>query len=118
MINIRKEITNYYTLYLTKTILYRTRTEKGLEAYRIMKRLVYVAYRMCGRNKGFISYDSFLKLALIWLDKQESIYEFMFLGYKLQQAKATIFGLDLRTVLNGTYGQIEQQLLNKRETLI
>ena len=110
MINIRKEIINPHTLYLTKVILYRTRTEKGLEAYEIMKRLVYVAYRMCG-NKGYISYDTFLNLAIIWLDSQESIYKFMSLGDRLLHSAATIFGLDLHTVLKGTYAQIEQQLL-------
>ena len=116
MINIRKEITKSHTLYLTKLILYRTRTEQGLEAYEIMKRIVYVAYRRCGNN-GFITYTSFLHYVLAWLDSQVSIYEFMSLGGRIQQAPAKIFGLDIRTVLMGTYAQIEQQLLNKRETL-
>lgn len=111
MINIRKEITNPHTLYLTKAILYRTRTEKGLEAYEIMKRLVYVAYRMCGNN-GFITYDEFLKYALTWLDKKETIYNFMGLSFS-DTPYALIFGLDVKIVLNGTYAQIEQQLLNK-----
>ena len=118
MINIRKEITNPRTLSLTKVLLYRTRTEKGLEAYEIMKRLVYVAYRMCGRNKGFIPYNVFLKYALTWLDSKTNIYRFMSLGNRLRQPPAVIFGLDSHIVLKGTYGQIEQEILNKRETLI
>ena len=119
MINIRKEITNSRTLYQTKVILYRTRTEKGLEAYDIMKRLVYVAYRMC-ENNGFIAYDTFLTFALIWLDSQDSIYKFMHLGDRLKQTflGGTIFDIDVNIVVNGTYAQIEQQILNKRETLI
>ena len=115
MINIRKEITNPRTLYLTKAILYRTRTEKGLEAYEIMKRLVYVAYRM-GGNNSFITYDEFLKYAFTWLDRQKSIYEFMFLG-SLCQTQLTIFGIDANIVMNGTYGQIEKQLLNKSKEI-
>ena len=115
MINIKREITNRHTLYLTKAILYRTRTEKGLEAYAIMKRLVYVAYRMCGNN-GYITYTTFLHDVLTWLDSQESIYEFMFLRDRIQ-----IFGIEVGIIVNGTYAQIEQQLLNKgkelRETL-
>lgn len=117
MINIRKEIINPHTLYLTKAILYRTRTEKGLEAYEIMKRLVYVAYRMCG-HIGFITYDAFLKRALIWLDRKETIYDFMSLGDRLGTSFAIIFGLDLRTVLKGTYAQIEYELfeISKRNS--
>jgi hypothetical protein len=113
MINIRKEIINPHTLYLTKVILYRTRTEKGLEAYEIIKRLVYVAYRMCG-HKGFITYDSFLKFALTWLDRPETIYEFMSLGDRLKQPflGGKIFSLDANIVVNGTYGQIERQILD------
>lgn len=114
MINIRKEITNSHTLYLTKVILYRTRTEQGLKAYEIMKRLVYVAYRMC-RHCSFITYDMFLKYVLIWLDSQENIYEFMSLGDRLHQTTGKIFGLNAYTVLKGTYGQIEQEILNFRE---
>jgi hypothetical protein len=117
MINIRKEITNPRTLYRTKAILYRTRTEKGLEAYEIMKRLVYVAYRIGGHD-GFINYDTFLNLAISWLDWKETIYDFMDIGYKSRTPYATIFGINVGIVVNGTYGQIEQQLLNKRETLI
>lgn len=116
MINIRKEITNPHTLYLTKVILYRTRIEQGLEAYEIIKRLVYVAYRMCG-NKGFVTYNDFLKFALIWLDRQENIYEFMSLGDRLHQTTGKIFGLNVYTVLKGTYAQIEQEILNYRKTL-
>ncbi len=112
MINIKREITNLHTLYLTKEILYRTRTEQGLEAYEIMKRLVYVAYRMCG-HKGFITYDTFLNFALTWLDKKETIYDFMGLRDRVGPY-AVIFGLDLRTVLKGTYGQIEQQILDEQ----
>ena len=114
MINIRKEITNPHTLYLTKVILYRTRTEKGLEAYEIMKRLVYVAYRMWGNN-GFVTYTSFLNYALIWLDKKETIYNFMDLRERLHQTTGVIFGLDVRIVLFGTYAQIEQEILNFKE---
>ena len=112
MINIRKEITNSGTLYLTKSILYRTRTEQGLEAYEIMKRLVYVAYRMCG-NHGFITYDSFLQYALLWLNLKENIYEFMMLGNRLRDLlPPTIFGINVHIVLKGTYAQIEQEILN------
>lgn len=110
MINIRKEITNPYILYLTKSILYRTRIEQGLEAYEIMKRLVYVAYRM-SEKRGFITYDTFLNFAMDWLDRKETIYDFMGLRHREGQY-AIIFGLDLHTVLKGTYAQIEQEILN------
>lgn len=111
MINIKREITNPHTLYLTKVILYRTRTEQGLLAYEIMKRLVYVAYRMCGHN-NFIPYDGFLKLALIWLDGKDGIYDFMNLRHRLKRSyDRTIFGLTVDIVVNGTYAQIEQEIL-------
>lgn len=116
MINIKREITNPHTLYLTKQILYRTRKEKGLEAYDIMKRLVYVAYRMCG-HCTFITYDIFLKYALTWLDREINIYEFMSLESRLRQTQPSIFGIDLRIVLKGTYGQIEQELLDKSKKI-
>jgi len=119
MINIRKEITNPHTLYITKLILYRTRTEKGLEAYEIMKRLVYVAYRMGG--KGYIDYDTFLNLAIIWLNRKDSIYNFMnlgrLLGSRLELTSATIFGIDVNIVVNGTYAQIERQISDKAKEL-
>jgi hypothetical protein len=115
MINIRKEITNPRTLYRTKAILYRTRTEKGLEAYRVMKRLVYVAYRM-GGNDGFITCDEFLKSVLTWLDRGEGMYNFTSLTHK-SNLYGTIFGIDVGIVVNGTYAQIEQELLNKSEEL-
>jgi hypothetical protein len=117
MINIKREITNHHTLYRTKVILYRTRTEKGLEAYEIMKRLVYAACRM-GGDGGFITYDIFLNFALIWLDKQVNIYEFMSLGNRLKQPFGdTIFGIDVNILVNGTYAQIEQEILNFRENI-
>ena len=106
MINIKKEITNPQHFTLTKTLLYRTRREKGLEAYEIMKRLIYAAYRMCGKN-GFITYNVFLGIAFTWLNSKEHIYEFMKLGYRLE-----IFGLNVYTILKGTYAQIEQEILN------
>ena len=119
MINIRKEMTDWHTLYITKAILYRTRTEKGLEAYEIMKRLVYVAYRM-GRKITYIDYDTFLKRALVWLDKKDDgIYNFMNLGAMLERPYGrTLFGIDVDIIVNGTYGQIEQQLLNKSKELL
>lgn len=110
MINIKREITNPHILYLTKVVLYRTRTEKGLEAYRLMKRLVYVAYRMGGYAK-FIAYDAFLKSVLIWLDRGESIYNFTSLSHK-SHIHGIIFGLNANIVLKGTYAQIEQEILN------
>lgn len=116
MINIEREITNHHTLYLTKAILYRTRREKGLEAYRVMKRLVYVAYRMGGKE-FYIDYDAFLKSALVWLDSQDGIYNFMDLEFKLRLRRGTIFGINVGIVVNGTYAQIEQQLLNKGKEL-
>lgn len=112
MFNIRKEITNPHTLYLTKVILYRTRTEQGLVAYDIMKRLVYVAYRM-GGHYNFIPYDVFLKFALTWLDRKDGIYNFMNLRGRLKRSyDRIIFGLNVDIVVNGTYAQIEQQILN------
>jgi len=108
MINIKKEITNPHTLYLTKVILYRTRTEQGLEAYKMMKRLVYVAYRMGGE----IGYNTFLTSAIVWLERKETIYDFMNIGYRLRAPFAPIFGLNAKIVLKGTYAQIEQQILN------
>ncbi len=112
MINIRKEITDSHTLYLTKVILYRTRTEKGLEAYRVMKRLVYVAYRIGGKE-FYIHYDTFLNLAIDWLDRKGGIRNFMDLGFKLKHPYSrTLFGIDVGIIVNGTYAQIEQELLN------
>jgi len=117
MINIRNEITDSHTLYLTKVILYRTRTEKGLEAYRVMKRLVYVAYRMGGKE-FYIHYDTFLNLAIDWLDGKGGIHKFMDLGFKLKQPYSrTIFGIEVGILVNGTYAQIEQKLLKKSEEL-
>lgn len=113
MINIKREITNPHTLYLTKSILYRTRIEQGLEAYEIMKRLVYVAYRM-SEKRGFITYGTFLNFAMDWLDRKETIYDFMGLRHREGQY-AIIFGLDLHTVLKGIYAQIEQEILNYRK---
>ena len=86
-----------------------------------MKRLIYVAYRMGGKE-CYISYNTFLNLAIIWLDGKNDIYNFMSLGFKLKQRyHRTIFGIDVGIVVNGTYAQIELQLLNKskelRETL-
>ena len=112
MINIKKEITNPHTLYLTKVILYRTRTEQGLVAYDIMKRLVYVAHRM-GGHYSFIPYDGFLKFALTWLDRKDGIYNFMNLRGRLKRSyDRIIFGLNVDIVVNGTYAQIEQEILN------
>ena len=79
-----------------------------------MKRLVYVAYRMCGNN-GFVIYTSFLNYALIWLDKKETIYYFMDLRERLHQTTGKIFGLNVYTVLKGIYAQIEQEILNYRK---